>query len=192
MNLPRAIGRVLLGSFFIATGVKALKDPAPFVPAAEPLAAKLVPFAQKVLPSQVSAYVPEDTATLVRLNAAASLVGGLGVATGIGRRPAAALAAASLVPSLLATRPRTAVPDDRDDVRAVFWRDLALLGAALVVSQDTAGRPSLAWRARDQRRRLARETEHRKELLAKDSKRLKREAKLQARLARKHIEGALS
>ena len=89
-----------------------------------------------------------------------------------------------------------------------------MLGAALIVSQDTKGQPSLAWLANDRRVRLARDAErakkaiareaghakntltreagHTTELLAKDVRRLKREAHLQAKAARKSIEGALS
>ncbi|MDR0783988.1 MAG: hypothetical protein LBE83_09570, partial [Propionibacteriaceae bacterium] len=32
-----------------------------------------------------------------------------------------------------------------------FWRDLSLLGAALVAAQDTQGKPSLVWLARQRR-----------------------------------------
>jgi len=203
MNVLRGIGRLLLGSFFIVNGVKAIREPAPLVPSAEPLAERLVPFAQRTLPPSVAAYVPEDTTTLVRANGALGVVGGLGMATGIGRRGAAGLAALSMVPHVLAANPRGAAPSEQGIRRSLFLRNLALLGAALVVSQDTAGQPSLAWRATAPRARLAREAGrakatvareagHTKALLARDARRLKREAQLQARVARKTLEGALS
>ena len=84
MNLVRGIGRLLLGGFFIVQGAKAVKDPAQFATAAEPIAQRFVPLAQRTLPPEASAYVPEDPETLVRLNGAASVLGGLGMATGIG------------------------------------------------------------------------------------------------------------
>jgi len=202
MNLVRGIGRLLLGGFFIVQGAKAVKEPAQFAPAAEPIAQRFVPLAQKTLPPEASAYVPEDPETLVRLNGALSVLGGLGMATGIGRRGGAYMAAASMLPHVLAANPKDASPSEKNTVRSLFVRNLALLGAALVVSQDTAGQPSLLWRAADSRKRLAREADRTAKFvaretgntgraLAKDIKRYKREAQLQARLARKSIEGAL-
>ncbi|HHU39680.1 MAG TPA: DoxX family membrane protein, partial [Propionibacterium sp.] len=147
MNLVRGIGRLLLGGFFIVQGAKAVKEPAQFAPAAEPIAQRFVPLAQKTLPPEASAYVPEDPETLVRLNGALSVLGGLGMATGIGRRGGAYMAAASMLPHVLAANPKDASPSEKNTVRSLFVRNLALLGAALVVSQDTAGQPSLLWRA---------------------------------------------
>lgn len=202
MNLVRGIGRLLLGGFFIVQGAKAVKDPTQFAAAAEPIAERFVPLAQRALPPEASAYVPEDPATLVRLNGAASVLGGLGMATGLSRRGGAYLAAASMIPHVLAANPTWATASEKNAARSIFVRNLALLGAALIVSQDTAGQPSLAWRAADTRRRLAREadrtakavsreTGNTGKALAKDIKHFKREAQLQARLARKTIEGAL-
>ena len=214
MNLVRGIGRLLLGGYFIVQGAKAVKDPAQFAHAAEPIARRIVPLAQRTLPPEASAYVPEDPDTLVRLNGAAAVLGGLGMATGIGRRGAGYLAAASLVPHVMASNPQGASEEERKTLRSQLLRNLALLGAALVVSQDTAGQPSLLWRADDTRKRLAREAEraqravtreatragkvvssetgHAVQLLAKDAKRLRREAQLQAKVARQKIEGALA
>jgi hypothetical protein len=42
MTLLRAVSRTMLASYFIASGVKALRDPAPLVPLAEPLADRFV------------------------------------------------------------------------------------------------------------------------------------------------------
>ncbi|MFP5417256.1 MAG: DoxX family protein [Actinomycetes bacterium] len=202
MNLVRGVGRLLLGGFFIVNGVRAVKDPAHLAAAAEPIAQRFVPLARRTLPPEAATYVPDDTETLVRVNGVLSVLGGLGMATGIGRRGGAGLAAVSMVPHVLAANPKTAGAADKDARRSLFVRNLALLGAALVVSQDTAGQPSLAWRAADARKRVAKGTEraakavtaeasHTGQLLAKDARRLKREAQLQARLARKSIEGAL-
>lgn len=202
MNLVRGIGRLLLGGFFIVQGAKAVKDPAQFAPAAEPIAQRFVPLAQRTLPPEASAYVPEDPDTLVRLNGAASVLGGLGMATGISRRGGAYLAAASMLPHVLAADPRGASKEERSTQLGLLLRNLALLGAALVVSQDTAGQPSLAWRANDSRKRIAREADRTAKFvaqqtgntgraLAKDIKRYKREAQLQAKLAAKSLEAAL-
>ena len=200
MNVLRALGRTLLGGFFIASGLKAIKDPAPFVSAAQPLADRFVPLAQRTLPPEAAARVPEDTATLIRINGGLSVLGGLSMATGIGARGGSALAAVSMIPHVLASAPGSATGVDRDARKSLLIRNLALLGAALIVSQDTKGQPSLAWLANDRRVRLARDAErakkalareaghakqtltreagHTTELLAKDVRRLKREAQL--------------
>lgn len=200
MNLLRGVGRILLGGFFIANGVKAVRDPGQFVPAAQPLADKVVPLAQRALPPEAAAYVPQDTATLVRVNGIASVLGGLGMATGISTKGGGALAAASMLPHVVAAKESGA---DADASRSLLVRNLALLGAAIVVSQDTRGKPSLVWKANATRLQIARDADRAKKSLAKDAshvaqltmkdfKRLKREAQLQAKAARKGIEGALS
>ena len=102
MTLLRAAARTMLASYFVASGVKALRDPAPLVPAAEPVAEKIVPLIKQVSPDQVSGFIPEDTATLVRVDGALQIVGGLALATGKGRRMGAWLLASSL-PTLLTT-----------------------------------------------------------------------------------------
>ncbi|WP_232547718.1 DoxX family membrane protein [Propioniciclava soli] len=199
MNLLRGVGRMLLGGFFIANGVKAVRDPGPFVEAAQPLADRVVPLVQGALPPEVSAYVPQDTKTLVRVNGVAQVLGGLGMATGISSKGGGTLAALSMLPHVVAAKEAGA---DAATSRSLLVRNLALLGAALVVSQDTRGKPSLLWKANATRVQLSRDAERAKKSLAKDAshvaeltmkdfKRLKREAQLQAKAARKSIEGAL-
>ena len=214
MNLLRFAGRTLLASYFIVNGARAIADPAPLTAEAEPVARAFVPLAQQTLPPSVSAYVPEDTRTLVRLNGLLALAGGLGMATGLGRRVGAGLAAVSMVPHLIASDPRQASREDRSAAISVLLRNAALLGAALVASQDTQGNPSLVWRANDSRLRLAREAGRTKaELtrdvdrlgrkasrqvdatradLAKEARRLRTQAAQQVKSTQKSIEGALS
>lgn len=192
MNLLRGVGRLLLGGFFIVNGAKAVKNPSAFVPAAEPVAQRFVPLARKALPPEAAAYIPEETSTLVRANGVASMLGGLGMATGISRRGGAHLAALSMLPHVFAANPQGAVTQaDKDARRSLFVRNLALLGAALVVSQDTAGQPGLGWRAADAKRRLSATTERTQRSLTKDVKSFQEQARLRALIARKNIEGAL-
>lgn len=180
MNLLRATGRAMMATYFIANGVQVLRDPDALVPAAEPLAAKFVPFAQKTLPEAVSAYVPEDTRSLVRLGGLASIVGGLGMATGIAPRAGGALAVASMLPHLAAADPRGAA--DRKAALSELATKLALTGAALMVTQDTRGRPSMLWRADDSATRLSRSAGRAVEGVQSDARRLSRRA--QKRLER--------
>ena len=192
MNLLRGVGRLLLGGFYIVNGVKSIKDPARYVAQVEPVADRIVPLARKAVGPEAASFVPEDPQTLVRVNGAMSLLGGLGIVTGIGRRVGGGLAAASMVTQVLGRVPDGASEVERAEHKVAQLRDLALLGAALIVTQDTAGRPSLAWRAADTKRRLAAETERTKKQAKRDVKHLKADAQRSAKHVRKSIEGALS
>jgi uncharacterized membrane protein YphA (DoxX/SURF4 family) len=160
MTLLRAAARTMLASYFVATGIKALRNPDPLVPLAEPLADKVVPLVKKYAPDEVAGYIPEDAKTLVRVNGAAQVLGGLALASGKGRRAGAWLLAGSLVPSTVAKHPfwsRT----DRDEKaadRAHFLKNVSLLGGVLLAAGDTEGKPSLAWRAQKGGQSLAKST----------------------------------
>ena len=91
MSLMRAIPRTMLASYFVAAGIKAIRDPESLVPAAEPLVDRVVPLVKEYTPEQVAGYVPENTVTLVRINGIAQVVGGAALATGRGRRLGALL-----------------------------------------------------------------------------------------------------
>lgn len=149
MTLLRALARPMLASYFVLSGVKALRDPESLVPAAEPLTDKIVPMAKKVAPDEIVDLIPEDTATLVRINGGLQLVGGLALATGKGRRFGAALLAASLVPATLAKHPfwQRTDPEEKAADKNHFLKNVALMGGVLIASADTEGKPSLAWRA---------------------------------------------
>lgn len=160
MTLLRAAARTLLASYFVVSGVKAVKNPAPLVPAAEPLADKFVPMVKQYAPDQVANYIPEDAATLVRLNGAMQLVGGIALASGKGRRIGATLLAASLVPSTFAKHPfwTRETADEKAIDRAHFLKNASLLGGVLLASADTEGKPSLAWRATQGGHSIAKDT----------------------------------
>jgi uncharacterized membrane protein YphA (DoxX/SURF4 family) len=160
MSLIRAAGRTLLASYFVASGIKALSDPAPLVPAAEPLADKVVPLVKQYAPDQVAGYVPEDAKTLVRINGAAEVLGGLALATGVGRRLGALLLAGTLIPSTIAKYPFWSREDaqQRADDRSHFLKNASLLGGVLLASVDTEGKPSLAYRAQKGGHAIAKDT----------------------------------
>src|SRR5665811_2174009 len=105
MSLLRFAGRTMLASFFVVQGAKAVINPEPLVADADPFARAFVPLAQKVAPPSVAGYLPEDTKTLVRITGAAQIVGGLMLATGIGRRLGAGVLGLSMVPHVIASRP---------------------------------------------------------------------------------------
>ncbi|MGI3783282.1 MAG: DoxX family protein, partial [Janthinobacterium lividum] len=159
MTLLRAGYRTMLASYFISSGVKAVRNPAPLAELAEPLAQKVVPFVKKYAPDEVSAYVPEDPKTLVRLNGALQIAGGLALATGKGRRVGALLLAGSLVPSTLAKYPFWSQSGEEAAAsRSHFAKNVSLLGGVLLASRDTEGRPGIAWRAQAGGQAIAKST----------------------------------
>src|SRR5215212_3565251 len=154
MTLLRAGARTMLASYFIVNGVKTVRNPDPLVPAAEPVADRVVPLVKKYAPQQVAAVVPENTASLVRAK---------------GRRLGAVMLAGSLVPSTLARHPfwsRTD-PDERALDRSQFLKNVSLLGSVLLAAGDTEGKPSLAYRAQKGGRSIAKETRKARKSLAK-------------------------
>ncbi len=172
MSLLRFAGRTMLASFFVVQGAKAVINPEPLVADADPLAKAFVPLAQKVAPASFASYIPEETKTLVRVTGAAQVVGGLMLATGIGRRLGATVLGLSLVPHVIASRPsKGATSEERQIAQSHLLRNVALLGGAILAAQDTQGRPSLAWLADDRRQRLAADAERTANQLSGSAKR---------------------
>jgi uncharacterized membrane protein YphA (DoxX/SURF4 family) len=161
----------MLASYFVAAGIKAIRDPESLVPAAEPLVDRVVPLVKEYAPEQVAGYVPENTVTLVRINGIAQLVGGAALATGKGRRLGALLLAGSLIPSTIAKHPFWTVqdPEERAQDRTHFLKNVSLLGGVLLASQDTEGKPSLAWRAQRGGESIAKETRRASKKLSKST-----------------------
>ncbi len=160
MTLLRAAARTLLASYFVASGVKALRDPGPLVPAAEPLADRFVPLVKQYAPDQVASFIPEDAKTLVRVNGAAQVIGGLALASGKGRRVGSLLLAGSLIPSTIAKHPFWSREDPEEKAldKSQFIKNLSLLGGVLLAAGDTEGKPSLAWRAQKGGHAIAKST----------------------------------
>jgi putative oxidoreductase len=144
MRPVRMAARALLGTIFVASGARALANPDGLVPRAKPVADRVGPALQRVSP-----HLPSDSRSLVKLNAAAQLTGGLLLATGHLTRPAAAVLAGSLVPTTFAGHPFWTFesPDERQNHRMHFAKNLGLLGGLLLAAADTEGRPGLRWRA---------------------------------------------
>jgi putative oxidoreductase len=139
--LVRRLARPMLAAVFVAGGADTLKAPRGRAELAEPVA---VPLARRL-----PAPLPEDPVALVRLNAAVQVAAGLALATGRLPRVAAAVLAASLVPTTLAGhRFWEADPAARKQQQLHFTKNVAILGGLLIAAADTGGRPSVAWRAR--------------------------------------------
>jgi uncharacterized membrane protein YphA (DoxX/SURF4 family) len=178
MTLLRAVPRVMLASYFVSSGIKAIRDPESLVPAAEPLADRVVPLVKEYTPEQVASYVPENTVTLVRVFGLAQVLGGTALATGKGRRLGALLLAGTLVPSTIAKHPFWKVqdPEERAQDRNHFLKNISLLGGVLIASADTEGKPSLAWRAQKGGEKLAKGTRRASKKLTKGTSSIAGEA----------------
>ena len=174
MTLLRAAYRTMLASYFVASGVKALRDPDSLVPHAEPLTDRVVPLVKEYAPQQVAGYIPEDAKTLVRVNGATQVVGGLALASGKGRRMGALLLAGSLVPSTIAKHPfwSRSDPEQRAEDQHQFLKNVSLLGGVLLASRDTEGKPSIAWRAQKGGQAIAKSTSKASDKLAKKAEAL--------------------
>ncbi|HAM44264.1 MAG TPA: DoxX family protein [Propionibacteriaceae bacterium] len=158
MSLFRFAARSLLASYFVVNGVNALRKPEDFTDAAKPVLDMAVPACRRVLPSEVASFLPDDATGVVRLTAAAQIVGGFCLATGLARRFGAALLAASMVPTVVSRNPLTGDAQARSE----FGTDIALLGGVALASMDTEGEPDMFWRLRMRRRMLSSDAARRK------------------------------
>jgi uncharacterized membrane protein YphA (DoxX/SURF4 family) len=164
----------MLASYFIVSGVRAVRDPDSLVPAAEPLVDTVVPQIQRFAPEQVAEVVPTDAKTWIRINGVLELVGGIALATGKGRRLGAALLALSLLPTTIGKYPfwsRTD-PAERAADRDHFLKNISLLGGVLIASRDTEGKPSLGYRATKTGQQLAADTKKAQRKVSKETKEL--------------------
>lgn len=158
MSLFRFAARSLLASYFIVNGVSALRRPEDFTDTAKPVLEVAVPACRRVLPTEAASFLPDDATGVVRLTAAAQLVGGFCLATGLARRLGAGLLAASLVPTVVSRNPVTGSAADR----AEFGTNLALLGGVALASMDTEGEPDMFWRLRMRQKVLSSDAARRK------------------------------
>jgi putative oxidoreductase len=174
MTLVRRAARPMLASTFVVWGIDSLRDPGRRADSAE----KVAPMVRKLVPQ-----LPADTVTLVRINGAVQLAGGLALGAGIFPRLSAAALAVTLVPTTLA---RHRFWEESDPVmrrmqRQHFMKNLGLLGGLLLAAVDTAGKPGLAWRTRHAGEDLQRS-------VGRVKNRAQREATLAARAARKEAQ----
>lgn len=192
MSLIRFAGRTMLASYFIVNGAKSITNPTPLVADAAPLVEKAVPAAKRIAGDQAASFIPEDPKQMVRLNGAMQVLGGLGLATGIGRRLGAGMIAAAMLPHVIASNPsKAADAQEKADKRKAALRNIALLGGALMASQDTQGKPSLAWRAEQGRRSLIRSADKSKRQLAREAKLLEKSLARTSKKASKTLSDVL-
>lgn len=154
MRPVRTAARSMLAAIFVIQGWAAFRDPSKLAGKAQPVTDRLEPALRAVHPS-----LPTDAETLVRVNGAAQVAGGLLLATGKATTPAALVLAGSLVPTTLAGHAFWEVdePVQRNQQRINFLKNLGLIGGLLFAALDNEGRPSLAWRTRNTARNARRD-----------------------------------
>ena len=186
MNIVRFAARSALAGIFLVEGVKAVRDPDRLVESAAPLTDRIAPALQRVAPPQVAGYIPEDTRSLVQANGVIQVVGGLALASGIGRRLGSGALAASMLPTMIASHPFWSIkhdPDARAEARLHFLQNLSILGGLVIAAGDTQGDPSLRWRARHGVASAKKSSERTLKSARKSSGRTLRTARREAKLA---------
>jgi uncharacterized membrane protein YphA (DoxX/SURF4 family) len=150
---------------------------------ARPIVEKVAELADKQLPVQV----PRDVEQWVRINAGVMV--GAGALLGLGKLPrlSALALAGSLVPTTAAGH-RFWEHDDhatRKQQQIHFFKNAGLLGALLLASVDTEGKPSVGWRARRAAGSVAEATEKNVAKAQKAAAKAQHKAAKQAQQARK-------
>jgi len=146
----------MLSSMFITGGVNSLKNSDYLSRQAKPVTEKLAPTVDKAterLPFQL------DSKQMVQLNGVVHVVGGFCLATGRAPRLSALALAATLAPTTFGGHRfwEENDPQQKANQQIHFFKNVSMMGGLLLASVDTAGKPSLAWRAR----RQASKTRHR-------------------------------
>ena len=152
----RRLARPMLATVFVIDGVETLRNPQAHVADAAPLVNKAAPLVEKgeqAVNEKVSTSVPpvpKDTETLVKALAGVKIGAGALFALGKAPRLSALALTAAHVPSAISRHAfwMESDPAARSRKTTGLATDVALLGALLLASVDTAGQPGLAWRAR--------------------------------------------
>lgn len=141
MTLVRKFARPLLAAPYVLDGVRNVRRPSELVDSAPSLFGKVDGFLK-------SRDLPVTSYNIVQISGALAAGGGLMLAAGRAPRLAALLMAKSTTVSLVARTPFWKLSgQERDAEIKSLLKDLGLVGALLIASVDTDGRPSLAYRA---------------------------------------------
>ncbi|MEW2501759.1 MULTISPECIES: DoxX family protein [unclassified Amycolatopsis] len=142
----RRVARPLLASTFIYGGIGMLRDTQGHAKAIEPFLTETFDKVEGLVPEQV----PRDPATLVRIDAAVKIGAGLALAAGKAPRLASLALLGTLVPTTAAAHRFWEIKDpaERQAQQVQFLKNAGIAGGLLLAASDTAGKPSLGWRAR--------------------------------------------
>lgn len=126
MSPIRALARPMMAAMFVTGGVDALRNPG----------------GRRDLVAKAGL---DNADQLVRVNAAAMVVGGLGLATGRLPRLSALALAGTMVPTTVVGHPfwRESDKGARKTQQVHFLKNVSMLGGLLMAVADTGGRESL-------------------------------------------------
>lgn len=155
MSMSRLIARPLLAAGFAYAAQTGLRNASALAPSAAKVTDTVVPLVKKA-----GIPLPEDTATLVRLNAGVQLVAAAALATGKAPRLGALLLAGSIVPTTIAGHPfwTETDPAAKAASQMAFFKNMSMLGGAIIAAGDTDGQPGVAWRTKRAAKDARRET----------------------------------
>jgi putative oxidoreductase len=175
MTATRVIARPLLAATFVVGGVNAFRNAPDLAVKAKPVVDRIRPTLEKAVPQLP---IPDDTVTLVRVNAAAQVLAALALARGRAPRLSSTVLAATLIPTTAAGHQfwDETDPAVRANQKLHFFKNVSMLGGLILAAVDTEGRPGVAWRARHAATTTRREARH-----------LAKQARLEARLAAKSL-----
>jgi uncharacterized membrane protein YphA (DoxX/SURF4 family) len=132
----------MLAGIFVVQGIEGLTKPDPLIPAAQRMTDRISPVLRRIHPS-----LPGNPRTLVQLDQAAKVIGGVALVTAL-RRPAALVLACSMVPTTLAAHSfwESPEPAGRAQQRVNFLKNISIIGGLILAAADTEGRPGMRWR----------------------------------------------
>lgn len=148
--LLRRLARPMLSTVFVVQGIDSLLN----TPRASEAVRPTLEGLQK-LPEPVGPRIPDNPTVVARATGAIQVVAAVCLATGRMPRVAAATLAATVIPANLGDHMfwDEADPVAKKRKRRDFATDVSLVGALILASADTAGKPSLGWRGRRAGRR---------------------------------------
>lgn len=142
----RRLARPMLATIFIAGGINAMRDAEGHAQAAKPWLDKTVGQQAGNLPEGV----PTDPVTLIQIDAGVKIGAGTLLAMGKFPRLSSMALLGSLVPTTLATHAFWEFEDEGQKQMQMtqFMKNVSLAGGLIIAASDTAGKPSVGWRAR--------------------------------------------
>lgn len=149
----RRIARPMLASYFLVDGVNTARNAAEHAADTEAMLERV----RKVVPAAYAQYVPQDPELVTQVLGGTRSVSSSLLALGKAPRVNAALLAGTMLPNLLGRDAfwDATTPAEKEARRNGFVTSTALLGALMIVAQDTEGKPSLRWRTTKAAQRTA-------------------------------------
>lgn len=143
----------MLASSFIAGGISALKNVDAMADRAEPVTERLEPVIEKASPLPLTLTSKQ----MVVANGVIHVVAGSMLALGKAPRLSSFALAATLIPTTFGGHRfwEEADPRARANQQNHFFKNVSMTGGLILAAVDTAGKPSIAWRAKRKARKAA-------------------------------------